>query len=133
MTDDKGKPTRAEIQASVDEAKTLAFDYLECHFTDEFQKIMIEGVVPSKIYTLINSKGDSAYIPLNTMTHPITITQQEDGVWHISYFGKLAGWVQRVQRKVGRGLAYRCLTVGGDITYTDSMCAAKDWVVGRVW
>ena len=63
--------------------------------------------------------------------NPIVLTEAEHGIWHVEYFGKIAGWIQKVQRKVGHGQAYHCLTAGGDITYTDSLSAAKDWVISR--
>jgi len=64
--------------------------------------------------------------------NPINLIKTENDIWHVEYFGKIVGWIQKVQRKVGHGQAYHCLTAGGDITYTDSLRAAKDWIVGQV-
>ena len=94
---------------------------------DAYQKRLVRDREYSRAY---RAKKRAEKIKMTQ--NPINLIKTESDIWQVEYFGKLVGWIQKVQRKIGSGQAYHCLTAGGDITYTDSLGAGKDWIVGQV-
>lgn len=62
---------------------------------------------------------------------PIELTKNDDGVYAVYYFGKLAGWIQpSTFLTEGRKKGFRALSVHGDLKHVYSLKMGKDWVLG---
>jgi hypothetical protein len=62
---------------------------------------------------------------------PISLEKNEDGIWSVFYFGKLAGWIQpSAFLSDGRRKGFRALSIHGDLKHVYSLNMGRDWVVG---
>jgi hypothetical protein len=63
------------------------------------------------------------------MKNPIEMTQQEPGLYRVTYFESEAGWINKTRLHQDNRVAYRAMTVHGKIQYFPSLDSAKLFIV----
>lgn len=56
----------------------------------------------------------------------LTLTQQDDDLWELSYLGSIVGWIQRVQPEGRRVTLYQAETPRGQIRHCYTLSQARN-------
>ncbi len=62
---------------------------------------------------------------------PIQLVDDGDGVKVLTYFGKIVGWMNKTKLDRRDGLAYRAVSIHGDVRLCWSERMARDWLLER--
>ena len=66
------------------------------------------------------------------MQNPIQTTKGDDGVYVVTYFGKMVGWIQpSTFLRDGRRKCYRALSIHNDLKHLYSIKSASDWLMSN--
>jgi hypothetical protein len=63
--------------------------------------------------------------------NPIQWTEEGDGTFTLTYFGKIVGWMNKTKLDRRDGLAYRAVSIHGDVRLCWSERMARDWLLER--
>ena len=61
--------------------------------------------------------------------NPIQWTEEGDGTFTLTYFGKTVGWMNKTKLDRREGNAYRAVSVHGNVRLCWSENMAKDWLL----
>ena len=61
--------------------------------------------------------------------NPIQWTEEGDGTFTLTYFGKTVGWMNKTKLDRREGNAYRAVSVHGNVRLCWSKNMAKDWLL----
>jgi hypothetical protein len=67
------------------------------------------------------------------MIKPIEIKRDEDGVYTVLYFEKIAGWVNKFQPRGRKNPMYKALSVNACVKSFNTVNSAKDWLIGEYY
>jgi hypothetical protein len=66
------------------------------------------------------------------MENPIQLIKGADGVYTMTYFGKMVGWIQPSNfLRDGRRKGYRALSIHHDLKHVYSLNMARDWLMSN--
>ena len=60
---------------------------------------------------------------------PLSLTQEEDGIYTLSYRGAVLGWIGSLQSDRREGKAYRAITASGAVHHCYSLATAKNAII----
>jgi hypothetical protein len=67
------------------------------------------------------------------MIKPVEIKRDEDGVYTVLYFEKIAGWVQKFQPRDRKKPMYKALSANLCVKSFNTVSSAKDWLIGEYY
>jgi hypothetical protein len=60
---------------------------------------------------------------------PLTLTQEDDGIYTLSYRGAVLGWIGSLGTDRTEGKAYRAITASGAVHHCYSLATAKNTII----
>ena len=60
---------------------------------------------------------------------PLSLTQEEDGIYTVSYRGAVLGWIGSLVSDRREGKAYRAITASGAVHHCYSLATAKNAII----
>lgn len=61
--------------------------------------------------------------------NPIQFVSNDDGTMTLTYFGKVVGWVNKTKLDRRNEMAFRAMSVHGNVRMCWSLSMAKDWLL----